>query len=70
MAKYKRKYHRGRHILSLDELVKQDFVYWNDKITPCGWFMSWQLRMTANVIGEKGIIYYAVENKDGAQHEV
>lgn len=40
------KYEKGEVITSLDELVKQEFVYWNDKITHFGWFISWQLRMT------------------------
>ena len=56
-----KKYKRGEHILSLDELSKQEFVYWNHKITHCGWFMSWQLRMAARSIGLNGNIYYAVK---------
>lgn len=60
-SQYKRKYRKGGHILSLDELVRQDFVYWHDKIHPRGWFLSWQLRMTAQAIGENGCIYYAIK---------
>ena len=52
------KYEKGEIITSLDELVKQDFVYWNDKITHFGWFLSWQLRMTNNAINN-GTIRYA-----------
>lgn len=63
---YKRKYHRGGHILSLDELVRQDFVYWWNKITPRGWFLSWKFRMAANAIGEKGCIYYAIKEDENA----
>ncbi len=70
MAKYKRKYRRGGHILSLDELARQDFVYWNDKITPRGWFMSWKFRMAANAIGEHGAIYYAIRNEEASNGEV
>lgn len=62
-SRYKRKYRKGGHILSLDELVKQDFVYWHDKIHPRGWFLSWQLRMTARAIGENGCIYYAIKEE-------
>ena len=55
---YKRKYRRGKQIMSLDELSKQEFIYLNDKITHCGWFMSWQFRMTKRFI-ERGFLYYA-----------
>ena len=61
---YIRKYERGEHILSLDELATQKFVYWNDKITPQGWFLSWQFRMALNAIGKSGIVYYAIRKED------
>lgn len=61
--RYKRKYHKGGHILSLDELVKQDFVYWHDKIQPRGWFLSWQFRMAVDNIGENGCIFYAIKEE-------
>ena len=38
----KKKYSRGDHILSLDELFRQEFVYWHDKITHKGWFQNWR----------------------------
>ena len=57
---YERKYARGDHILTLDELASQEFVYWWDKITPRGWFMSWQLNMAYNAIGPNGCVYYAI----------
>ena len=63
--KHKRKYRRGGHILSLDELVQQDLVYFRDKIQPKGWFMSWQLRMVSMLIGPNGCIYYAIKNEEG-----
>lgn len=58
---YKRKFRKGGHILSLDELARQDFVYWMDKIQPRCWFMSWQFRMAKNAIGERGVIFYAIK---------
>lgn len=64
---YRRKYRRGGHILSLDELVRQEFVYWNYKVTHRGWFIVWQLRMAAHAIGENGCIYYAIKNESEAQ---
>ena len=54
----KRKYRKGDKITSLDEVAKQEFVYFYDKITHCGWFGSWQLRFVANYI-EQGCLYYA-----------
>lgn len=54
-----KKYRRGGHILSLDELAKQDFVYLRHKIYHEGWFGSWQLRFIKRNIGENGHIYYA-----------
>ena len=54
----KRKYRKGGKITSLDELAKQEFVYFYDKITHCGWFGSWQFRLTAKYI-ERGCLYYA-----------
>lgn len=56
----KRKWRRGPHITSLDELARQEMVYWMDKPTSKGWFWSWQFRMAMNAIGRKGIIFYAM----------
>jgi len=60
---YKRKYERGEPITSLDELAEQDFVYWHDKVTPRGWFMSWQLKMTCDAL-KRGVIYKALKIKE------
>lgn len=56
----KRKWRRGPKILSLDELVRQEVVFWNDKPQPHGWFMSWQFRMAAHAAGKNGVIFYAM----------
>lgn len=56
----KRKWRRGPRILSLDELARQEIVCWWDKPTARGWFLSWQFRMAANAVGEKGVIFYAM----------
>lgn len=58
----KRKYKKGDRVTSIDELLKQEFVYWNNKITHKGWFGSWQLRMTANAI-KNGSIYKAIKKE-------
>lgn len=60
---YKRKYRRGEVITSLDELAKQEFIYWHNKIYHAGWFMSWQFRMAKRFI-DAGSLYYAVSTAD------
>lgn len=40
----KRKYKPGSYIISLDKLMKQEFVYCDGKLVHKGWFGSWQLR--------------------------
>jgi hypothetical protein len=55
---YKRKYRKGAKISSLDELAKQEFIYFFDKITHEGWFLSWQFRLAARYI-KRGVLYYA-----------
>ena len=55
---YKRKYRRGKQITSLDELSKQEFIYFFDKITHNGWFMSWQFRLAKRYL-DRGYLYYA-----------
>ena len=54
----KRKYRKGDKITSIDELAKQEFVYFFDKITHNGWFGSWQFRLALRYI-ERGFLYYA-----------
>lgn len=56
----KRKYRLGPKVRSLNELMEQDFVYWWDKITPRGWFCSWQLRMAQKAIDD-GVIRLAIK---------
>ena len=70
-GKSRRKYRKGGHILSLDDLMKQDLIYFCDKIYHRGWFKNWKLLMVANLIGEKGLLFYVVkeEGKDGREKE-
>lgn len=58
MSQYKRKYRKGGKITSLDELAKQEFIYFFDKITHAGWFTSWQVRLAQRYV-ERGCLYYA-----------
>lgn len=46
--------------MSLDELVRQEVVFWRDKPTAKGWFTSWQLKMAADAIGKNGVVFYAM----------
>lgn len=55
-----KKYRPGPKVTSLNELMEQDFVYWHDKITPKGWFCSWQLRMAQDAI-KYGVIRLAIK---------
>lgn len=62
----RRKYRRGGHITSIDELMKQDLVYFFDRIYSKGWFQNWNLHWAERYIGENGMLYYAVkEGEDG-----
>ena len=61
--KYIRKYCRGKKITSLDELANQKFIYFYDKITHNGWFMSWQCSLAKRYI-ERGVLYYALPNNE------
>jgi hypothetical protein len=56
-----RRYTKGEPIKSLDELVSQEFVYWNDKITHKGWFLSWQIKMALNAIQTGNVIFKAIK---------
>ena len=60
---YKRKYRKGEPITSLDELAKQEFIYFFDKITHRGWFMSWQFSLAERYI-KRGMLFYAIKNEE------
>jgi hypothetical protein len=55
---YKRKYRKGDKITSLDELANQEWIYFYDKITHNGWFMSWQFGLAMRYI-KRGCLYRA-----------
>lgn len=60
---YKRKYRKGEKITSLDELAKQEFIYFWDKITHAGWFTSWKFRLAEQYV-QRGVLYYAERIED------
>ena len=63
-----RKYERGEHIESLDELAKQDLVYMDHKVYHRGWFGSWQFRLLAGMVGKSGRLYYAIPKEEKMQN--
>ena len=63
----KARYKKGEQITSLDELARQKFVYVHDKITHCGWCLSWQIRVAKRYL-DAGVVWKAVL-KEGADHE-
>lgn len=56
----KKKFRKGYRIKSLNELVEQEFVYLNDKVTHRGWFESWPIR-TAKAMIAYGCIRAAIK---------
>ena len=59
----RRKYRKGDVIRSVDDLLKQEFVYFDDKIYHCGWVRSWQLNMVVKHM-ENGRIFYAIQKEN------
>lgn len=68
---YKKKYRKGAKIQSLDDLARQEFIYFFDKITHAGWFCSWQFRLAAQYIA-RGCLYFAerIENDDKSENRI
>lgn len=56
------KYKQGDVIKTLDELDKQEFIYFNNKIYHCGWWKSWQYRMTTDFL-KAGRLYKAIKKE-------
>ena len=56
----RRKWRKGPHITLLDELARQEVVFWWDKPQSKGWFLSWQFRMASQAIQNGRVIRYAM----------
>jgi len=54
------KYRKGDKIQSLDELARQEFIFFHDKVYHRGWFGSWQLSWCAARI-KLGELQYAIK---------
>ena len=63
----KRKYKQGEVIHSFDELMKQDMIYWQNKIYHYGWFSSWQASWLRCLI-ENGSIYKAIKKEQNNEN--
>lgn len=55
----KKKYRPGDVINSLDDLLRQDFIFFNGKILHRGFFLSWSIHFILNSLGN-GCLRYAV----------
>lgn len=58
----KRKYIKGDKITSFDELMSQEFIYYNGKIYHFGWFGGWQARWI-KIRLDRGCFYKAVKKE-------
>lgn len=63
----KPKYKRGLQIWSLDSLIRQENIYWYDRLWNRKWFMNLQMQLIVQAINN-GTIYYAIERDNGYEH--
>lgn len=56
----RRKLWPGPHITSIDEVAKQELIFFHGKVYHRGWFLSWPTRMLMNCVGPAGCIQYAM----------
>ena len=59
------KYRPGGLITSVDQLAREEFIYFNNKLMHRGWFMSWQLRFAQRMV-EENRLYRADRSADDA----
>ena len=52
-----RKYLKGEPIKSLDDLARQEFIFFYDRVVNYGWFQSWQFRFLSYYLKENKICY-------------
>ena len=57
------KYKKGEHIISLDELAKQEIVWFIDKPLNRAFFQNWQMRLLMNLI-KGGYLFYAIRDEE------
>ena len=57
------RYRKGGNIRSVDEILRQEFIYYINKLYHNGWFASWQTRFLKRE-AEGGRIFYAIRRED------
>lgn len=62
------KYRKGSRITCMEELVKQDVVFFREKVLHRGFFQSWQIRYAIIQI-ERGTLFRAEKADDGSDYE-
>lgn len=62
------KYKKGSRITCLEELVKQDMVFFREKVLHRSFFQSWQIRYAIIQI-ERGTLFRAEKTDDGSDYE-
>ena len=61
------RYRKGGNIRSVDEVLRQEFIYHINRLYHNGWFASWQTRFLKQE-AERGRIFYAIrEDVDVAE---
>ena len=63
----KRKYKKGEPIKSLDELMQQEFIYFQHKIYHYGWFGSWQGHCLKRLL-DSGSFYKAIKKHNAKEN--
>jgi hypothetical protein len=59
--KSRSKFTKGERITTLDELYKQEYIYWNDKVYHKGWFRMWQFKMAFDILYTGSGLYHAIK---------
>ncbi len=59
----KRKFKPGDKIVSLDEVARQEHIYFYDKIYHQGWFWSWQFGWVEAQL-RQGTLRYAIREEE------
>lgn len=63
-----RKYEIGERIMSLDVLMEQEFVFFQDKVYCSGWFHGWMIGCVRSWINYRGI-YKAIRKEITNENE-
>lgn len=56
----KSEWRRGPHIMSIDEVVRQEMIFWKNSLYSKRGFTSWKVQTIADNVGKDGCIFYAM----------